>query len=188
MPKTNLEGRLIDMLNFTLPTCIVCGSSNIDIDALCSAKCRQERYDEKKCGICGKKIPHNTTGWYVPDFGWYLDIWYYCPKCIAKHNADYEQLQQVIEQAEKKLPELEARYNSMPADVCMVYEWDGEYTWDGYDAPNFREFQEQVAYYKKHKAEIIQLRKAREKLDDEIQELREILQQKGRGKLLKANR
>lgn len=178
----------MDMSNFTLPKCVVCGSDMIDVDALCSAECRQKACDKKKCSICGKKIPPNTTGWYVPVFGWYLDIWYYCPECIAKHNADYEQLQSDIEQAEKDLPELEAQYNSLPADTCMVYELDGEYEWDGYEAPNFREFQEQVAYYKEHKKEIIQLWKAREKLDDEIQELREILQQKGRGGLLKANR
>jgi len=146
-----------------------------DIDALCDYH-RKLEYDKKKCSICGKNIPANIIGWYVPNFGSYIDINYWCPDCIKKGNDAITKAKELLpklkEDRDKLWDEQHKLFVSDKMESPIFEDEDGEFALLGEDYVTLRQFQQDIKYYKRHRNEIIANREQRDKLYAKYNEMK----------------
>lgn len=139
------------------------------IDGLCSAH-RRENNDSKACGKC-KREYKGENGWYVPSFGSYSDLYYWCNVCIPKLQKEVKTKRSVL----SKIPKLEEQLNKqLKSDPSPIYKKGRDYIWDGYsDSLSLLDFQKEVKSYKKNKNEIEAIRNKNYEIEKQLDKLRE---------------
>lgn len=148
--------------------CNRCRINNYDSpDGLCN-NCRRILYDHRECE-CGKRM-EDERGWYVPEFGSYGDVSYYCPDCIEKYQKEYHYKNKRL----KEIPiELKKLQENLPLDPSPIIFDKGKYFYRTLDGVSFNQFKKDLDYYKKNKDAIEKVRKEIRAIRRKIEKLKE---------------
>lgn len=139
---------------------------------------RRAKYNKKKCGRCGVTWVPGLPGWYVPNFGAYFDLDYYCPVCLVYYQNEYISKNEAIKSADEKMKDLREQYNAMPYESSRIFRSeDGELRLDAYfDGENItlEVMEKEFKDYKTRETDIEIIRSHKKRLSEEIEQQEKI--------------